>query len=131
MAIADISQLKKIKWEVLVVDEAHRLKSAKSRLHQCLLFELHSTQRILLTGTPIQNDVTQLWALLHFLDPTSFGDSDEFLQEYTGGTGVGQLPPDAAHAIQLQNKLREYLLRRVKANVLKKLPPKTETVSQS
>jgi len=107
-------------WKALIVDEAHRLKNIKSKLFE----DLASVPRdwcLLLTGTPLQNSTEELWALLHFCDPVSFGSREEFTNKF------GQLQ-DADQVANLHTVLRPYLLRRVKEDVEKALPPKEETI---
>lgn len=76
---------------------------------------------ILLTGTPLQNSTEELWALLNFADPVAFGDKDAFVEKF------GQLK-DAKQVSDLHSMLKPYLLRRVKEDVEKSLPPKEETI---
>jgi SNF2 family DNA or RNA helicase len=107
-------------WKALIVDEAHRLKNNKSKLFQDLV-TVPRDWCLLLTGTPLQNSTEELWSLLHFCDPVSFGSRDEFTSKF------GQLQ-DADQVANLHTVLRPYLLRRVKEDVEKALPPKEETV---
>lgn len=69
------SKLKHISWHYLVIDEAHRIKNEKSLLAQTVR-ELKSHSRLLLTGTPLQNNLHELWALLNFLLPQHFADAE-------------------------------------------------------
>lgn len=120
VVLKDIEVLSKVKWKTLIVDEAHRLKNPSSRLFA----ELQTVPRdycVLLTGTPLANATEELWALLHFDDPKAFADKDEFLEKF------GQLT-DATQVDELHNLLKPYLLRRVKEDVEKSLPPKEETI---
>ena len=120
VVLKDVNVLNKIHWKALIVDEAHRLKNIKSKLFE----DLASVPRdwcLLLTGTPLQNSTEELWALLHFCDPTGFGSKDEFTNKF------GQLQ-DADQVANLHTVLRPYLLRRVKEDVEKSLPPKEETI---
>lgn len=120
VVLKDVSVLSKIHWKALIVDEAHRLKNIKSRLFE----DLAGVPRdfcLLLTGTPLQNSTEELWALLHFCDPTSFSSREEFTNQF------GQLQ-DAQQVSDLHTVLRPYLLRRVKEDVEKALPPKEETI---
>ena len=103
-----------------LADEAHRLKNIKSRLFD----ELASINReycVLLTGTPIANATEELFSLLHFCNPQTFHDRDSFLEKF------GQMT-DASQVSELHSLLRPYLLRRVKEDVEKSLPPKEETI---
>ncbi|KAL7580211.1 hypothetical protein ACA910_012958 [Epithemia clementina (nom. ined.)] len=120
VVLKDSSVLSKIRWRVLIVDEAHRLKNHKSRLFD----ELAAVQRdhcVLLTGTPIANATEELWALLHFANPQAFSDREEFLSKF------GEMT-DAQQVNDLHSLLRPFLLRRVKEDVEKSLPPKEETI---
>ncbi len=103
-----------------MVDEAHRLKNDQSRL----FVELGSVPRdfcLLLTGTPLQNSTGELWSLLNFCNSSHFESKEEFVEKF------GQLS-DAKQVSDLHNVLKPYLLRRVKEDVEKSLPPKEETV---
>lgn len=119
---AQMGTLRKIDWGVLVIDEAHRLKNESSRLSM-LLRQLSSRRRLLLTGTPIQNNLHELWALLNFLYPEVFTDSAIFDTSFNSKSGsVGSSLVSHLHRL-----LQRCLLRRLKADVEKGLPPKTET----
>ncbi|OWZ23357.1 Chromodomain-helicase-DNA-binding protein [Phytophthora megakarya] len=120
VAIKDIAVLSKIHWRCLVVDEAHRLKNQSSRLVE----QMRSLRRdhcVLLTGTPLQNKTEELWALLNFLDGRSFPSVADFLDKF------GDLH-EAQQVADLHKMLKPYLLRRVKEDVEKSLPPKEETI---
>ncbi|POM78790.1 Chromodomain-helicase-DNA-binding protein, partial [Phytophthora palmivora] len=120
VAIKDIAVLSKIHWRCLVVDEAHRLKNQSSRLVE----QMRSLRRdhcVLLTGTPLQNKTEELWALLNFLDGRSFPSVADFLEKF------GDLH-EAQQVADLHKMLKPYLLRRVKEDVEKSLPPKEETI---
>lgn len=102
------------------MDEAHRLKNPASRLFT----ELKTLPRdhcVLLTGTPLQNKTEELWALLNFAAPSHFFDLAAFSKKY------GDLK-DASQVESLHNMLKPFLLRRIKEDVEKSLPPKEETV---
>jgi chromodomain-helicase-DNA-binding protein 7 len=96
------------------------LKNPKARLFE----ELATVPRdfcLLLTGTPLQNSTEELWALLNFADPVAFASKDTFFEKF------GQLT-DAKQVSDLHSILKPYLLRRVKEDVEKSLPPKEETI---
>ena len=120
MILSEKTFLSKFNWKVLIVDEAHRLKNASSRITQ----DLSSFKRehsVLLTGTPLQNTTEELWSLLNFLDPKRFGDSADFIERFGSLT-------DSSQVEELHSILKPYLLRRMKDDVDTKLPPKQETV---
>ena len=120
VVLKDVSVFTKIKWRALIVDEAHRLKNSKSRLFE----DLGTVPRdfcLLLTGTPLANATEELWALLHFADKKAFADKESFLEKF------GELK-DADQVNELHTLLKPYLLRRVKEDVEKSLPPKEETI---
>ncbi|XP_055020875.1 chromodomain-helicase-DNA-binding protein 1-like isoform X2 [Boleophthalmus pectinirostris] len=123
MCLRDALFFKKWKWEALVVDEAHRLKNQNSLLFQTLT-EFSLGFRVLLTGTPIQNNLHELYSLLSFIQPSVFtaDDADNFLSCY----GNVQNQPELA--AELQRILEPFLLRRVKSEVALDLPKKTELV---
>jgi len=75
MIIRERAVLRKIQWRYLVIDEAHRIKNEKSKLSE-IIREFETTNRLLLTGTPLQNNLHELWALLNFLLPDVFNSSD-------------------------------------------------------
>ncbi|KOB73409.1 Chromatin-remodeling complex ATPase chain Iswi, partial [Operophtera brumata] len=102
-------------WRYMVIDEAHRIKNEKSKLSE-LLREFKSTNRLLLTGTPLQNNLHELWALLNFLLP------DDFDSWFNTNAALG----DNQLVSRLHAVLRPFLLRRLKAEVEKKLKPKKE-----
>ena len=120
VVLKDVDVFTKIKWKALIVDEAHRLKNSSSKLFD----ELLSVPRdycLLLTGTPLANATEELWALLKFANKSVFDSKDEFLEKF------GQLT-DSGQVEQLHAVLKPYLLRRVKEDVEKSMPPKTETI---
>ena len=77
MILREKSVLKKFAWEYIIVDEAHRIKNEESALAQIIRM-FNSRNRLLITGTPLQNNLHELWALLNFLLPDVFGDSEAF-----------------------------------------------------
>jgi len=120
VVLKDAAVFSAIKWKVLIVDEAHRLKNPKSRLFEQLA-NVPRDYCVLLTGTPIANATEELWSLLHFANPKAFADKDGFLRSF------GKVS-DAQQVKELHNLLKPYLLRRVKEDVEKSLPPKEETI---
>ena len=121
MVIREKAQLRKIAWQYIIVDEAHRIKNEDSTLSQIIRL-FHSRNRLLITGTPLQNNLHELRALLNFILPDVFADSEAFDQWFEGGSEDDQ---DTV-VQQLHKVLRPFLLRRVKADVEKSLLPKKE-----
>ena len=121
--IQEQASIRKLVWRYLIIDEAHRIKNEQSVLSKVVrLFSTHF--RLLITGTPLQNDLHELWAMLNFLLPDVFGDSDTF-DAWFSGSGDTDAPSTDVLS-QLHKILRPFLLRRLKADVEKDLPPKRE-----
>lgn len=122
MVIREKSVFKKFNWRYLIIDEAHRIKNEKSKLSE-IVREFKSTNRLLLTGTPLQNNLHELWALLNFLLPDVFNSSDDFDEWFSTNDAL-----ENTNLVQrLHGVLRPFLLRRLKADVEKALLPKKET----
>uniref|UniRef100_A0A1A8BUX4 Chromodomain-helicase-DNA-binding protein 1-like n=4 Tax=Nothobranchius kadleci TaxID=1051664 RepID=A0A1A8BUX4_NOTKA len=123
LCLKDASYLKRWRWKVLVVDEAHRLKNQNSLLHKTLT-EFTVGFRVLLTGTPIQNNLQELYSLLSFIQPSIFAaeDVDSFVNSYSN------VQSQPALAADLQSILEPFLLRRIKSEVAVDLPKKMELV---
>eukprot|EP00588_Corethron_pennatum_P012262 CAMPEP_0194266774 /NCGR_PEP_ID=MMETSP0169-20130528/1566_1 /TAXON_ID=218684 /ORGANISM="Corethron pennatum, Strain L29A3" /LENGTH=2264 /DNA_ID=CAMNT_0039007537 /DNA_START=251 /DNA_END=7045 /DNA_ORIENTATION=+ len=117
----DSMELAAVDWEVLVVDEAHRLKNHHSKLSQQLRSAFRFGHVLLLTGTPIQNNMTEMWALLNLVDEEAFPSSHEFIAKYGQMTGEGSVE-------ELHQAIRPYILRRLKEDVETSVPPKVETL---
>ncbi|PTB46392.1 hypothetical protein M441DRAFT_75240 [Trichoderma asperellum CBS 433.97] len=120
MVLREKAHLKKFAWEYIIIDEAHRIKNEESSLSQVIRL-FNSRNRLLITGTPLQNNLHELWALLNFLLPDVFGDADAFDQWFSG-----QDQDQDKVVQQLHRVLRPFLLRRVKSDVEKSLLPKKE-----
>uniref|UniRef100_A0A8C1FJN3 SNF2 related chromatin remodeling ATPase 1 n=1 Tax=Cyprinus carpio carpio TaxID=630221 RepID=A0A8C1FJN3_CYPCA len=121
MVIREKSVFKKFNWRYLVIDEAHRIKNEKSKLSE-IVREFKTTNRLLLTGTPLQNNLHELWSLLNFLLPDVFNSASDFDSWFDTNNCLGdQKLVERLHAV-----LRPFLLRRIKAEVEKSLPPKKE-----
>uniref|UniRef100_A0A674C1K4 Chromodomain helicase DNA binding protein 1-like n=1 Tax=Salmo trutta TaxID=8032 RepID=A0A674C1K4_SALTR len=126
LCIKDASFLKRRKWKILVVDEAHRLKNHNSLLHK-ILMEFSLDFRVLLTGTPIQNNLTELYSLLSFVQPSLFpvDQTEDFTNTYNQ-TFLHIYKKSKTEKSHLHKVLQPFLLRRVKAEVAADLPVKTE-----
>ncbi|KAK4684402.1 hypothetical protein P7C73_g5775, partial [Tremellales sp. Uapishka_1] len=121
MCLREKSTFKKFSWEYIIIDEAHRIKNVDSLLSQIIRVFV-SRGRLLITGTPLQNNLQELWALLNFILPDVFSSSEDFDEWFKM---KGDAEPDAV-VKQLHKVLRPFLLRRVKADVEHSLLPKKE-----
>jgi len=124
MCLIEQSPLKKFSFEYIIIDEAHRIKNVDSMLSQ-IVRGFTSRGRLLITGTPLQNNLKELFSLLNFICPEIFvdyADLDSFLHKDSSGTEVeeekSKMVVEALHKI-----LRPFLLRRVKSDVEKSLLP--------
>ncbi|KAJ9181959.1 hypothetical protein P3X46_006002 [Hevea brasiliensis] len=123
MAIKEKSTLRRFSWRYIIIDEAHRIKNENSLLSKTM--RLYNTNyRLLITGTPLQNNLHELWSLLNFLLPEIFSSAETF-DEWFQISGEN----DQQEVVQQLHKvLRPFLLRRLKSDVEKGLPPKKETI---
>jgi superfamily II DNA or RNA helicase len=130
MVLAESSLLGEFKWSVMVVDEAHRLKNWKSKLNTVVRQSFSYKHCILLTGTPIQNGLDELWSLLNIASPKEFSITNRtrFLAEF-GGEERASDKLNNEDINKLQEMLKPYLLRRLKEEVAgNSIPPKEETI---
>ena len=130
LVIQDYSIFKRKRWEYIVLDEAQNIKNFKSKRWQMLL-NFHARRKLLLTGTPLQNDIMEIWSYLHFLMPNLFYSNIEF-REWFHTQFYNAIHNNAALNKQIINSLhsilRPFLLRRLKKDVEKQLPEKIEHV---
>ncbi|MED6121682.1 hypothetical protein PIB30_032451 [Stylosanthes scabra] len=131
----DRPKLSKIHWHYIIIDEGHRIKNASCKLNADLK-HYQSSHRLLLTGTPLQNNLEELWALLNFLLPNIFNSSEDFSQWFNKPfESAGDNSPDEALLSEEENLLiinrlhqvlRPFVLRRLKHKVENELPEKIE-----
>ncbi|KAG2588747.1 hypothetical protein PVAP13_5NG234900 [Panicum virgatum] len=123
MAIKEKTALRRFSWRYIIIDEAHRIKNENSLLSKTMRI-YNTNYRLLITGTPLQNNLHELWALLNFLLPEIFSSAETF-DEWFQISGEN----DQQEVVQQLHKvLRPFLLRRLKSDVEKGLPPKKETI---
>ncbi|UJR09679.1 hypothetical protein I4U23_013913 [Adineta vaga] len=132
--IKDKALLAKIKWRYMIIDEGHRMKNHHCKLTQVLNTYYIAPHRLLLTGTPLQNKLPELWALLNFLLPSIFKSCTTFEQWFNAPFATTcekvELNPEETLLIirRLHKVLRPFLLRRLKKEVESQLPDKIEYV---
>ncbi|ORY76015.1 SNF2 family N-terminal domain-domain-containing protein [Leucosporidium creatinivorum] len=134
--IKDRPLLAKIKWLHMIIDEGHRMKNAQSKLSITLTTYYSSRYRLILTGTPLQNNLPELWALLNFVLPKIFGSVKSFDEWFnapfanTGGQDKIEINEEESLLVirRLHKVLRPFLLRRLKKDVESDLPDKVERV---
>ncbi|CAN0911844.1 Protein CHROMATIN REMODELING 4 [Linum grandiflorum] len=118
MVLADAPHLRGVPWEVLVVDEGHRLKNSGSKLFS-LLNSFSFQHRVLLTGTPLQNNIGEMYNLLNFLQPASFPSLTSFEEKFNDLTTTEKVE-------ELKKLVAPHMLRRLKKDAMQNIPPKTE-----
>ncbi|KFB41670.1 AGAP010462-PA-like protein [Anopheles sinensis] len=132
--IKDKAVLAKISWKYMIIDEGHRMKNHHCKLTQVLNTHYNAPHRLLLTGTPLQNKLPELWALLNFLLPSIFKSCSTFEQWFnapfaTTGEKVELNEEETILIIRRLHKvLRPFLLRRLKKEVESQLPDKVEYI---
>lgn len=117
----DADALAAKRWKCVVLDEAHVIKNADSQVARAA-FRLEADFRLSLTGTPLENRALDLWSQSHFANPGALGSRAQFEERYGGAA------PEAGALAELSARIRPFLLRRVKEEVLSELPEKTEVV---
>ncbi|KAL6862175.1 hypothetical protein ACP4OV_016824 [Aristida adscensionis] len=118
MVLVDAAYLRSVSWEVLIVDEGHRLKNSSSKLFS-LLNSLSFQHRVLLTGTPLQNNIGEMYNLLNFLQPASFPSLSSFEEKFNELTTAEKVE-------ELKKLVAPHMLRRLKKDAMQNIPPKTE-----
>lgn len=134
--IKDRSVLAKPDWAHMIIDEGHRMKNAQSKLSYTITHYYRTRNRLILTGTPLQNNLPELWALLNFVLPKIFNSAKTFEDWFntpfanTGTQEKLELTEEETLLIirRLHKVLRPFLLRRLKKEVEKDLPDKVEKV---
>ena len=113
--------LKSREWNVIILDEAHQIKNRWTKVSKAAM-ELRSSSRFILTGTPVQNSLADLWNLFQFINPGMLGQYENFKTKYTASD-----EEEARQRLEmLKSATQPFILRRVKETVLKELPHKTE-----
>lgn len=126
----DAKIFKRRRWFTMVLDEAHLIKNAKTHLFHTLN-KIRTMHRVLLTGTPLQNKLQELWTLMTFLFPSSFGKRNSFICNFDYYLEKAAKSNSTAYTTvisKLHSILRPLILRRLKKDVEKQLPKKTEEI---
>ncbi|XP_077235394.1 SNF2 domain-containing protein / helicase domain-containing protein [Tasmannia lanceolata] len=133
IVLLDQDFLSQIPWHYAVIDEAQRLKNPSSVLYNVLEQRFVMPRRLLMTGTPVQNNLSELWALMHFCMPKIFGTLEQFVSTFkeAGNSSAGYDAADAKEQFRiLKYILRAFMLRRTKSMLVESgalmLPPLTE-----
>ena len=113
-------------WNVIALDEGHTIKNKETKMSKSAM-KLQSSFRLLLTGTPIQNHLGEIWNLYQFIIPGLLGSFEQFNERF--------IQPITQHGDKVQQKqlkklISPFLLRRTKSEVLNELPPKTEIIKE-
>ena len=128
LVVLDTPYFQKMRWQYMILDEAQAIKSSQSSRWKALL-NFHCRNRLLLTGTPIQNNMQELWALLHFIMPSLFDSHDEFSEWFSKDIESHAQSNTKLNEDQLKRLhmiLKPFMLRRIKKNVQKELGDKEE-----
>jgi SNF2-related domain/Helicase conserved C-terminal domain/Bacterial SNF2 helicase associated/SWIM zinc finger len=121
----DLEELSKTRWRYVVLDEAQNIKNAGSATAQACK-ALPAEHRLALTGTPLENRLGELWSIFDFLMPGFLGSEEDFSERYEQPI---QVAADAGVRERLRRRIHPFILRRLKTEVAKDLPPKTEVVA--
>jgi SNF2 family DNA or RNA helicase len=119
----DLAHLCEETWDVVVLDEAQAIKNAHSQTARAA-FELPGAFRIALSGTPVENRLEELWSVMNFANPGLLGGRSDFQERYANPIGSGSAEAGA----RLRAKIRPFVLRRLKRDVVPELPPRTDAV---
>ena len=130
--IKDKHVLKPVKWLYTIIDEGHRMKNSNSKLSLTLNTQYSSRFRLILTGTPLQNNLQELWSILNFILPKIFNSDRSFDEWFSAPFGVSNIELSEEESLliikRLHKVLRPFLLRRLKKDVESELPDKIERI---
>lgn len=124
LLLSERALLTTIEWDSVILDEAHAIKNHQTRTAKAAM-ALRSHFRLILTGTPVQNNLNEIWSLFHFINPGLLGTLKHFTRQYTTPVVYN---PDSTVKVHLKKLIAPYMLRRTKGAVLDELPEKTEIV---
>jgi len=110
-------------WDTVILDESQTIKNPDSQVARAA-YQLKARWRVTLSGTPIENRLDELWSQLHFTNPGLLGGRADFLERWAEPINLG----DAGAAARLRERIRPFVLRRLKKDVAKELPPRTDAI---
>jgi SNF2 family DNA or RNA helicase len=119
----DIDQLAPLAWQTVILDESQTIKNPDSQVARAA-YRLRADWRLTLSGTPIENRLDELWSQLHFTNPGLLGGRADFQERWAEPIVTG----DAGAAARLRERIRPFVLRRLKREVARELPPRTDAV---
>ena len=118
----EIEHLKAKKWAMICLDEAHTIKNRDTKMSMAAM-QLESPNRLILTGTPLQNNLSELWNLFQFINPGLLGSYEQFREKYISPIESNN---DFDRRNQLKQLIRSFMLRRTKSEVAEELPDKED-----
>jgi superfamily II DNA or RNA helicase len=119
----DLDVLAAVAWDTVILDESQTIKNPDSQVARAA-YQLKARWRLTLSGTPIENRLDELWSQLHFTNPGLLGGRVDFQDRWAEPIGLG----DAATAARLRERIRLFVLRRMKSEVARDLPPRTDAI---
>jgi len=119
----DIEVLAGVEWDTVILDESQTIKNPDSQVARAA-YRLRANWRITLSGTPVENRLDELWSQLHFTNPGLLGGRADFLERWAEPINLG----DSGTAARLRERIRPFVLRRMKREVARELPPRTDAI---
>ena len=119
----DIDALAQETWDTVILDESQTIKNPDSQVARAA-YRLKANWRVTLSGTPVENRLEELWSQLHFTNPGLLGGRADFQERWAEPVALG----DASAAARLRDRIRPFVLRRMKSEVAKELPPRTDAI---
>lgn len=119
----DSEVLERIEWDLVILDEAQTIRNPRSQVAQAA-YRLRAERRLSLSGTPVENSLDDLWSQFRFLNPGLLGEYQDFQERFAQPIQVG----DLGRTSELQRRVMPFIMRRLKREVARELPPKTEVV---
>jgi superfamily II DNA or RNA helicase len=119
----DIEELAEVDWDTVILDESQTIKNPESQVARAA-YRLRAQWRLTLSGTPIENRLEELWSQLHFTNPGLLGARGDFIERWAEPISMG----DAGVAARLRDRIRPFVLRRMKREVAPELPPRTDAI---